>query len=47
MVKKYYQKSFKTKHVKGTKIFLRKKKKCKNRSETDIKTLLKKKEKKV
>ena len=50
MVNEYYQKNKKTsfdkKHVKGTKIFLRKKKKKGEKSpETDIKIFLKKKSK--
>ena len=50
MVDEYYQKtkeSFRKKHVKGTKIFLKKKKtKNTNMLEKDIKVLLKKKKKK-
>ena len=43
-----YKKSFKKKHVKDIKIFLKKKKKkVKKRPETDIKIFLKKKKKKA
>ena len=48
MINKYYQKTkknFKKKHVKGNKIFLKKKKKKKKRKKRKIKKILKKKKK--